>query len=84
MPTFTVAASLALAFSLGEFGATYLMVRVGSWDSLSILVDQLLGRPKFDPIVMPTAFAAATSLMGLTLMVLWLNEGLRRNRGEAP
>lgn len=82
VPTFTVAGSLALAFSLGEFGATYLMVRVGSWDSLSILVDQLLGRPKFDPLVMPTALAAATSLMGLTLMVLWLNEGLRRNRSE--
>ena len=32
----TMAASLCLAFSMGEFGATFLVVRVGSWDSLSI------------------------------------------------
>ncbi len=79
----TMAASLCLAFSLGEFGATYLLIRVGSWDSLSIMVDQLLGRPKFDPLIMPTAMAVAASLMLTTLLVLWLSEQLRRTQGDA-
>jgi len=73
----TMAASLCLAFSLGEFGATYLVVRVGSWDSLSIMVDQVGSRPKFDPFVLPTAMALATVLMVVTLMVLTVNEGAR-------
>ena len=66
----TMAASLCLAFSMGEFGATFLMVRVGSWDSLSILVDQVASRPKFDPYVFPTAMALATILMVVTLLIL--------------
>ncbi len=73
----TMAASLCLAFSLGEFGATYLVVRVGSWDSLSILVDQVASRPKFDPYVLPTAMALATMLMVVTLLVLAINERAR-------
>tara|TARA_B110000444_G_C18850662_1_gene605320 strand:+ start:2165 stop:3937 length:1773 start_codon:yes stop_codon:yes gene_type:complete len=79
----TMAASLCLAFSLGEFGATYLLIRVGSWDSLSIMVDQLLGRPKFDPLIMPTAMAVAASLMLTTLFVLWLSEQFRMKHGDA-
>jgi ABC-type Fe3+ transport system permease subunit len=77
----TMAASLCLAFSLGEFGATYLLIRVGSWDSLSIMTDQLLGRPKFDPLIMPTAMAVASTLMLTTLFILWLSEQLRARRG---
>ncbi|HJM54799.1 MAG TPA: hypothetical protein QGI72_00985 [Poseidonia sp.] len=77
----TMAASLCLAFSLGEFGATYLLIRVGSWDSLSIMVDQLLGRPKFDPLIMPTAMAVASTLMLTTLVILWLSEQLRIRQG---
>lgn len=73
----TMAASLCLAFSLGEFGATYLVVRVGSWNSLSILVDQVASRPKFDPLVLPTAMAMATMLMLVTLLVLSVNERAR-------
>ena len=76
----TMAASLCLAFSLGEFGATYLVVRVGSWDSLSILVDQVASRPKFDPYVLPTAMALATMLMLVTLLVLSINERARNWR----
>lgn len=80
----TMAASLCLAFSLGEFGATYLVVRAGSWDSLSILVDQVASRPGFDPLVIPTAMALATTLMIVTLLVLSINEGARawRTRHE--
>ena len=73
----TMAASLCLAFSLGEFGATFLIVRVGSWDSLSIMVDQVASRPKFDPYVFPTAMALATILMVVTLLVLAINERAR-------
>jgi thiamine transport system permease protein len=73
----TMAASLCMAFSLGEFGATYLVVRVGSWDSLSIMVDQVASRPKFDPLVLPTSMALATVLMAVTLMVLAVNERAR-------
>jgi thiamine transport system permease protein len=78
----TMAASLCLAFSLGEFGATFLIVRVGSWDSLSILVDQVASRPKFDPYVFPTAMALATILMVVTLLVLSLNERARTWRSR--
>jgi ABC-type Fe3+ transport system permease subunit len=78
----TMAASLCLAFSLGEFGATFLVVRVGSWDSLSILVDQVASRPKFDPYVFPTAMALATILMVVTLLVLSLNEHVRMWRSR--
>ena len=76
-----MATSLSLAFSLGEFGASYLVVRVGSWDSLSIMVDTVTGRPKFDPVVMPTAMALASTLMLLTFIILGLNERLRTRGG---
>ena len=78
----TMAGSLCLAFSMGEFGATFLVVRVGSWDSLSILVDQVASRPKFDPYVFPTAMALATILMLVTLLVLSINERARAWRSR--
>ena len=76
--------ALAWARALGEFGATFLVVRVGSWDSLSIMVDQVASRPKFDPYVFPTAMALATILMVVTLLVLAINERARawRNRHD--
>ncbi|MBT61520.1 MAG: hypothetical protein CMA63_08245 [Euryarchaeota archaeon] len=72
-----VAGSLTLAFSLGEFGASWLLVRSGSWDTLSIVIDQLMGRPKFDPLVNPTAMAAASMLMMLTFGLFVLAERFR-------
>ena len=78
----TMAGSLCLAFSMGEFGASFLVVRVGSWDSLSILVDQVASRPKFDPYVFPTAMALATILMLVTLLVLSINERARAWRAR--
>lgn len=78
----TMAASLCLAFSMGEFGASFLVVRVGSWNSLSILVDQVASRPKFDPYVFPTAMALATILMLVTLLVLSINERARAWRSR--
>ena len=67
-----VASSLTVAFSLGEFGASWLLVRAGSWDTLSVVVDQLMSRPKFDPLIQPAAMAAASVLMGPALIALIL------------
>ena len=72
-----VASSLTMAFSLGEFGASWLLVRAGSWDTLSVLVDTLMSRPKFDPLVQPTAMAAATVLMLLTFVLFFVAERFR-------
>lgn len=72
-----VAGSLTMAFSLGEFGASWLLVRSGSWDTLSIVIDQLMGRPKYDPMVNPTAMAAASMLMLLTFAMFILAERFR-------
>ncbi|MDA9828184.1 hypothetical protein N9C12_00660 [Candidatus Poseidoniaceae archaeon] len=74
-----VAGSLTLAFSLGEFGASWLLVRSGSWDTLSIVVDQLMGRPMFDPSVYPTAMAASTMLMCLTFGLFLIAERFRES-----
>ena len=72
-----VSSSLTIAFSLGEFGATWILVRSGSWDTLSILVDQLMGQPKFNPLVYPMAMASATVLMALTFVLFLLAEKVR-------
>ena len=72
-----VAGSLTLAFSLGEFGASWLLVRSGTWDTLSIVVDQLMSRPNFDPLIHTTAMAAATMLMLLTFALFVLAERFR-------
>jgi len=74
-----VSGSLTIAFSLGEFGATWILVRSGSWDTLSILIDQLMGQPKFDPLVYPMAMAGATVLMILTFVLFLLAEKVRPN-----
>ncbi|RJU82126.1 MAG: iron ABC transporter permease [Candidatus Poseidoniales archaeon] len=74
-----VAGSLTIAFSLGEFGATWILVRSGSWDTLSILVDQLMSQPKFNPLIYPMAMASATVLMILTFILFLLAEKVRPN-----
>ena len=72
-----VSGALTMAFSLGEFGASWILVRSGSWDSLSVLVDQLMGKPKFDPLIQPMAMAAATTLMILTFVLFLIAERFR-------
>ena len=72
-----VASSLTVAFSLGEFGASWLIVRAGSWDTLSVVVDQLMSRPKFDPLIQPAAMAAATVLMAITFLLFFMAERFR-------
>ena len=72
-----VSAALTMAFSLGEFGASWILVRSGSWDSLSVLVDQLMGQPKFNPLIQPMAMAAASTLMILTFILFLIAERFR-------
>ena len=74
-----VSAALTMAFSLGEFGASWVLVRSGSWDSLSVLVDQLMGQPKFNPMIQPMAMAAATTLMCLTFILFIFAEKFRHS-----
>ena len=75
-----VSAALTMAFSLGEFGASWILIRSGSWNSLSVLVDQLMGRPKFDPLIQPMAMAAAATLMILTFILFMIAERFRHNQ----
>ena len=74
-----VASSLTIAFSLGEFGATWILVRSGSWDTLSILTDQLMNQPKFNPLIYPMAMASASVLMILTFLLFLIAERMRSN-----
>jgi len=73
-----VAGALTMAFSLGEFGASWILVRSGSWDTLSVLVDQLMSQPKFNPLIQPMAMAAATVLMSLTFILFFIAEKFRK------
>ncbi|MEC8249954.1 MAG: hypothetical protein VX043_05470, partial [Candidatus Thermoplasmatota archaeon] len=72
-----VSAALTMAFSLGEFGASWILVRSGSWDSLSVLVDQLMGQPKFNPLIQPMAMAAASTVIILTFILVFIAERFR-------
>ena len=72
-----VAGIIAIAMSMGEFGASWILVRTGAWDTLPVLVDQLMSRPGFDPLVKPTAMAAASLLMITTLILFLLAERFR-------
>ena len=74
-----VAGALTMAFSLGEFGASWILVRSGSWDTLSVLIDQLMSQPKFNPLIQPMAMAAATVLMLLTFILFFIAERFRDN-----
>ena len=80
-PQIVVASALSMAFSLGEFGASWVVLRSGAWDTLPILVDQLMSRPKYFELVTPTAMAAATVLMFTTFLLFVIAERFRTHRG---
>lgn len=75
-----VASALCLAFSLGEFGATWVLARTGDWTTLSVLVDDLMSRPNYFPGVRPAAMASATILMSLTLALFFISEKFRDSK----
>lgn len=76
-----VAATLSIAFSLGEFGASWILLRSGSWDTLPILVDQLMARPKYFQLVEPVAMATASLLMMVTFVLFVITERFREHQG---
>ena len=80
--TIIVVIALSFAFSIGEFGASFLVVRFESWTSLSILVDVLLSRPKFDPIAYPLAMVVATILFFFTFFSLLIINKFQHLDGE--
>jgi thiamine transport system permease protein len=70
-------AGFAFAISLGEFGATSFLTRIGN-ETMPIAIGRLLGRPS--PLNQAQAYALATVLMGLTLATVL---AVDRLRGEA-
>jgi len=80
-PQLVVAAALSMAFSLGEFGASWILLRSGAWDTLPVLVDQLMSRPKYFEMVEPIAMATATVLMCMTFLLFVIAERFRSHQG---
>ena len=80
-PHLIVAAALSMAFSLGEFGASWILLRSGAWDTLPVLVDQLMSRPKYFELVEPIAMATATVLMCMTFLLFVIAERFRSHQG---
>ena len=80
-PQIVVAAALSMAFSLGEFGASWILLRSGAWDTLPVLVDQLMSRPKYFELVEPIAMATATILMCMTFLLFVIAERFRSHQG---
>ena len=80
-PHLVVAAALSMAFSLGEFGASWILLRSGAWDTLPVLVDQLMSRPKYFQLVEPIAMATATVLMCMTFLLFVIAERFRSHQG---
>ena len=76
-PSILVSAVFTVAMSLGEFGASWIVARFGSWDTLPVLIDQLRSKPGFDPLIHPTAAAAATVLMITTFIIFVALEKFR-------
>ena len=79
-PAAVVAAGLAMAFSLGEFGASWIVVRSTDASTLAVLVDAWLARPGFDPTTRPAAMAVAVVLGTVTMVLMVLLERWREDR----
>ena len=71
-----------MAFSLGEFGASWMLSGIGNWVTLSTLTDQLMSRPNYFPEVRSSAMAVATCLMLMTLILFIISEKFRDENGR--
>ena len=81
-PQIIVSAALSMAFSLGEFGASWMLSGIGNWVTLSTLTDQLMSRPNYFPEVRSSAMAVATCLMIMTLILFTISEKFRDENGR--
>lgn len=72
-----VAGCFVLAISLGEFGASWVVIRFTEWTTLPVLIDELLGRPGFDPVPRAAAHAGGVVLLGLTMVLFMAVERFR-------
>ena len=68
-PSIIVASSLVFAISLGEFGASWVVLRFTEYTTLPVMIGDLLSRPGYDPILRPAANAAGTVLLLITLVL---------------
>ena len=68
-PSIIVACSLVFAISLGEFGASWVVLRFTEYTTLPVMIGDLLSRPGYDPILRPAANAAGTILLLITLVL---------------
>ena len=57
-----VASSLVIAISLGEFGASWVVIRATSHATLPMFIDSAISRP-FDSLARPSAMVASTILL---------------------
>jgi len=75
-----VASALIIAISLGEFGASWVLLRGTESMTLPLVIDAQMTRPSFDPTIRPSALAGSTILMVVTLLLFliverWRDEG---------
>ena len=75
-----VAAILAFAVSLGEFGATWLLWNTPDWTTLPVLIDRAYSRP-YDPLARSIAHVAA-SLLLITTLTLFITAERFRMAGQ--
>jgi thiamine transport system permease protein len=76
-PSIIVASSLVVAISLGEFGASWVVVRFTEWTTLPVMIDDLLTKPGYNPLLRPAANAAGVVLMLLTMLLFMTVERFR-------
>ena len=68
-PSLIVASSLVFAISIGEFGASWVVLRFTEFTTLPVMIGDLLSRPGYDPILRSAANAAGTILLLITLIL---------------
>mgnify|MGYP001476838813 CR=1 FL=1 len=75
-----VSTALIMAISLGEFGASWVLLRGTETMTLPLVIDAQMSRPSFDPTIRPSALAGSAILMFVTLILFltverWRDEG---------
>ncbi len=77
IPSILVSSSLVFAISLGEFGASWVVLRFTEFTTLPVMIGDILSRPGFDPVVRSAANSAGTVLLLMTLILFMCVERFR-------